>query len=99
MKRKRTIENRIRGWFPSTPTLPQHPNRAPRLEHAKTLANPLPPILENKFQRNGGIVIGLGIGLLLIGSVGALIASQTYSEVKTFFSYTGIDATTICTDT
>ena len=83
--------NRIRGWLPSTPTLPHHQNRAPILESTKALANPLPPPLENKFQRNGGIVIGMGIGLLLIGSVGALIASQTYSEVKTFFSYTGVN--------
>ena len=92
MKHKRTIENRIRGWLPSTPTLPQHQNRIPKIENTKVSANPLPPLLENKFQRNGGIVIGMGIGLLLIGSVGALIASQTYSDVKTFFTYTGIDA-------
>lgn len=90
---KKSLENRIRGWLPSTPTLPhQHQNRTTILESTKALANPLPPVLENKFQRNGGIVIGMGIGLLLIGSVGALIASQTYSDVKTFFSYTGIDA-------
>jgi hypothetical protein len=91
MKRKRTIENLIRGWLPSTPTMPHHQNRTPALQSTKALANPLPPVLENRFQRNGGIVIGLGIGLLLIGAVGALIASQTYSEVQRFLSYDGVE--------
>jgi hypothetical protein len=91
MKTKKQVQAIIRGWFPSTPTVPHHQNRTPILENTKALANPLPPLLENKFQRNGGIVIGMGIGLLLIGSAGALIASQTYSEVQRFLSYTGVE--------
>jgi hypothetical protein len=33
----------------------------------------------------------LGLGLLFIGLGGALITSSAFSEVKTFFSYTGVD--------
>jgi hypothetical protein len=90
MNAKKSLESRIRGWFPSTPNLPHQQDRTPRLQNTKAVANPLPPLLENKFQRNGGIVIGMGIGLLLIGAVGALITSQTYGEVKTFLSYDGV---------
>lgn len=92
MNVKKSFGNRIRGWFPSTPNLPHQQDRAPALQNAKAMANPLPPMLESKFQRDGGIVIGLGMGLLLIGTVGALIASQTYGEVRTFLSYDGVSA-------
>jgi hypothetical protein len=90
MNLKKSLENRIRGWLPSTPTQPRQQDRLPTLRNTKALASPLPPILENKYQRNGGIVIGMGLGLLLIGVVGTMIASQTYSEVKTFLSYDGV---------
>jgi hypothetical protein len=61
------------------------------IENTEALSKPLPPLLENKFQRNGGIIIGIGLGLLLIGSAGALIANQTYSEARTFLSYGGVE--------
>ena len=86
--KNRTLSNRIRGWFPSTPTLPQ--NITPRLSQAKMLLNPLPPLLENKHQRNSGIVIGIGLGLLMIGALGASFSYQSYSEVAQVFSGTGL---------
>ena len=91
MNVKKNLESLIRGWLPRAPTSPQHNSRTTVLQNNRRLANPLPPLLEAKFQRSNGAVIGLGLGLLLIGLGGALIASSTFSEVKTFFSYTAVD--------
>jgi hypothetical protein len=87
MNVKKSLEKRIKGWFPSTPKLPCQQDRTPILKNTKALTTQLPPMLENKFQRNGGILIGIGIGVLLIGTLGALVSLQTYSEVRTFLNY------------
>jgi len=91
MKNKKSLESRIRGWFPSTPIQPQNHTRTPITQGSKPFINQLPPLLDAKFQRSNGLVIGLGLGLLFIGLGGALINSSAFSEVKTFFSYTGVD--------
>jgi hypothetical protein len=92
MNLKKTLESRIRGWFPRTPTQPQHPTTQPGLQRGKpVMANPLPPILETRFQRSNGIIVGLGVGLLLIGLCGAFMTSSVFNEAKSFFSYTGVD--------
>jgi hypothetical protein len=88
MKQKETLENRIRGWLPSTPTLPRQLNSTPVLQNTKTPI-PLPPppqMFENRFQRNVGILIGFGIGLLAIGFAGALFTNLTYGEVQRLLS-------------
>jgi hypothetical protein len=84
MKRQKNLANRIRGWLPSTPTLPRSQKTTIALQNIKALANPLPPLLENKFQRSVGILIGFGIGLLLIGFGGASMAYQTTLKFKEF---------------
>jgi hypothetical protein len=89
----KALQNRIRGWFPSIPTVPQQQkNEIGKIGFTKTSANPLPKLLENKYQRNGGIVIGLGLGLLMIGSLGALVSYQTYGEVARVLGTVGIAA-------
>jgi hypothetical protein len=50
---------------------------------------PPPPDLENKFQRNGGLIIGLALGVLLIGLFGLMIANQNYNEVARYVDYQG----------
>jgi hypothetical protein len=50
---------------------------------------PIPPDLENKFQRNGGLVIGLGLGVLLMGLLGLMIANQNYNDVARYVDYQG----------
>ena len=50
---------------------------------------PLPPELENKFQRNGGIVIGLGLGVLMVGLLGLIVADQNYVDVARYVNYQG----------
>jgi hypothetical protein len=91
MNTKKSLANRIKGWFPATPTLPQNQKTSLPLQNAKTLVKPLPPLLENKFQRNGGIIIGMGVGLLMIGSIGASFSYQTYSQVARFLTSNGED--------
>jgi hypothetical protein len=50
---------------------------------------PPPPDLENKFQRNIGILIGLGLGLLLLGFFGLMISNQNYDAVARYVNYEG----------
>jgi hypothetical protein len=50
---------------------------------------PPPPDLENKFQRNIGILIGLGLGLLLLGFFGLMISNQNYNDVARYVNYEG----------
>jgi hypothetical protein len=49
----------------------------------------MPVILDYKFYRNGGIMIGLGIGLILAGFLGWLTVSSTYSELQRVLGYSG----------
>ena len=81
MNMKKTLENRIRGWLPSTPKTPHIQPITPELKSLKAVVNPLPPISEKKYQRNIGMVVGIGLGLLLIGSAGALIAYINYNDL------------------
>ena len=81
MNAKKSLQNRIRGWLPSTPKLSQVQPRTPLLKNLKDVANSLPPMLEKKYQRNINITIGIGLGVLLIGSAGALIAYINYNDL------------------
>ncbi len=94
MKSRKTLLNRVRGWFPSTPTLPQTKHQTPKIQSLKlpTLPPPPPPSPETKFQRSGGLVIGLGLGLLLIGGMGALFSHLTYGDVARVFGFVGVGA-------
>jgi uncharacterized membrane protein len=86
MNFKKSLENRIHGWLPSTPTLPRRQTNTIGLQNTKKPFNPLPPIVENKFQLNVGILIGFGIGLIAIGFAGALFTNITFSEAQRFLS-------------
>ena len=81
MNAKKNLQNRIQGWFPSTPTIPSH-TRPLIVQNTQTPAPPIPPPLENKLQRNIGIIIGLGIGVLLLGSAGAFFTSRTIMRLR-----------------
>jgi hypothetical protein len=50
---------------------------------------PPPPDLENKFQRNIGLLIGLGLGLLLLGFFGLMISNQNYNDIARYVNYEG----------
>jgi hypothetical protein len=94
MKNKKTLESRIRGWFPSTPTLPQLKGKSSKIRNLGVQTNlppPPPPSLETKFQRGSGLAIGIGLGILMIGSMGALFSYQAYSEVTRVLNYAGLD--------
>lgn len=83
---RKSLGNRIRGWLPTTPTLPRRQTSTIVFQNAKNPFNPLPPMIENKFQLNVGILIGFGIGLLVIGFAGALFTNLTYGEVQRLLS-------------
>ena len=91
MNTKKT-QARIRGWFPSTPTLPQEKNGIGKMGLNKTTANPLPPPMESKFQRGVGILIGFGIGLTALGFGAALTTNMAYNEALKVLSNLGIIA-------
>jgi hypothetical protein len=50
---------------------------------------PLPPELEKKSQRGFGLVIGLGLGVLLVGLLGLMMANQNYNDVARYVDYQG----------
>lgn len=86
MNVRKSLASRIRGWLPSTPSLPRRQASITVLEKTKTQFNPLSPMFENRFQRNVGILIGFGVGLLVIGFAGALFTNLTYGEVQRLVS-------------
>lgn len=81
---------KLRGWFPQTPTLPKNQTNL-TIQSTRTLVKPLPTLLENKFQRESGIIIGIGVGFLMIGSLGTLVSHQTYSGAARFLTSNGVD--------
>ena len=85
MNVKKSLGNRIRGWLPNTPKLPQYQTPQLKITPTKNLANPLPPVLEIKFQRSVGIFIGFGVGLMVLGFGAALMTNLTYNDVARFF--------------
>lgn len=89
MEIKETLK-KVRGWFPSTPRVTDNQKATALLQNVKAESKPLPPVLENKFQRNGGLIIGIGLGVLMIGSIGAQLSYQSYSEVARLISYTSV---------
>jgi hypothetical protein len=90
MNAKKYLETRIRGWLPTNPTLSHQHQKTTTLKNTEVLANPLPTLFEKKFQRNTGILIGFGIGLLALGFGGAALNHHTYVEVQRVLSYQGI---------
>ncbi|HSV48933.1 MAG TPA: hypothetical protein VLH35_01340 [Candidatus Acidoferrales bacterium] len=88
MTLKNKLETKIRGWLPNTPKIPKT-NMATHPLVNTNQVYPLPPQLENKFQRNSGIGIGLGLGVMMTGGFGTLISMQTYREVARYVGYEG----------
>ncbi len=92
MNLKKYIENRIRGWLPKEPTLPRPQRSGPVAENTKVPAKPdVTVIPERRLQLSNGILIGLGIALILIGSLGWFSVSYTYETLKKFFLANGYD--------
>jgi hypothetical protein len=88
MKVKQSLGSRIRGWFPSTPTMPNH-GKAPNVKRTEPLASPLQSVLETKYQRWVGVLIGLGAGMLLIGLGGASLSASAGSDIQKLLSFQG----------
>ncbi len=86
---KNKVALRIRGWFPQTPALPKPQVATAQVPPARTQTVPLPPVLENKFQRGAGLVIGLGLGLVLTGGIATLFSMQTYQNISRYVGYEG----------
>ncbi|MCW4000195.1 MAG: hypothetical protein NWE93_08140 [Candidatus Bathyarchaeota archaeon] len=60
------------------------------MQNALAVVNPLPAAMESKYQRDAGIVIGFGIGLIALGFGAALISSINYSHFAEALSWQGI---------
>ncbi len=84
----KSLQKRIRGWFPSTPTLPTQTKAF--IQNTLPRASPLPPTLESKYQRWVGILIGLGLGMFVIGVGGAIFTNTTYNTVLGLLNYQGL---------
>ena len=92
MNKKENLGSRIRGWFQRTRTIGTVPNKQDRISSLeKPRFLPLPPPLEEKFQRNNYIVIYMGIVFLLLGSFEALVTANNYSQLETLISSTGVN--------
>lgn len=86
-----TLKNRIRGWFPGTPVMP-NPQATPQMQPSRIKPTPLPPQLEGKYQRDVGLGVGLGLGPVLLGGFGTLMSMQTYRDVARYVGYEGAAA-------
>ncbi len=92
MNLRKSLENRIRGWLPKEPKLPNPERRGTVSEHSKPPAKlDVTTIPERRLQFGKGIVIGLGLSLTLIGLFGWLSTSRTYETLKNIFLASGID--------
>jgi hypothetical protein len=92
MEIKKRVDNWLRGWLPKAPELPRPQRRSPVSDHAKVPAKTdLTGIPERRLQRDSGIIIGLGAGLVLTGFLGWLSVNNTYGTLKNFFSAGGLD--------
>ncbi len=97
MKSKKTLKNRIRGWLPTTPTLPQLKTKPTKIRSTidlklqSRLPPPPPPSPETKYQRTGGLAIGLCLGVLLVGAFGAYASYQSYTDVLKVLNYAGLE--------
>jgi len=92
MKQKRTIANRIRGWLPKAPALPDPQRKGPASEHTKVPAKPdFTAILDRRMQLSNGMVLGLGIALILVGFLGWSSVNNTYRTLENFFLAGGLD--------
>ena len=92
MNVKKSLEHRIRGWLPTTPKLPQVQPRTTMLKSLKAVTYPPPPPMsEKKYQRNIGMVIGLGLGILMIGLVGAFSSYTNYNDLLNLLNSNGIN--------
>jgi hypothetical protein len=92
MNVKKSLEHRIRGWLPNTPKLPQVQPRTPMLKSVKAVTYPPPlPMPEKKYQRNIGMVFGLGFGILMIGLVGAFNSYTNYNDLLNLLNSNGIN--------
>jgi hypothetical protein len=88
----RYVEERVRGWLPKEPTLPCPQRSDSVAENTKVPAKPdVTTMPESRRQLSNGIVIGLGIGLVLLGSLGWLYVNYTYGTLKNFFLANGYD--------
>jgi hypothetical protein len=94
MKAKQSLQNKIRGWFPRTPTLPQQRNNLPKPQNNRVVVNHFPLAIEIKNQRWLGILIGLGIGLATLGFGAALTSNLTYNQFARVLSSEGIGTDT-----
>jgi hypothetical protein len=94
VKAKQSLQNRIRGWFPSTPTLPQQKTSLPKLQNNVAVVNQFPAAIELKYQRWIGILLGFGIGLLILGFGAAFTSNLTYNQFARVLSSEGIGTDT-----
>jgi hypothetical protein len=92
MNVKKSLQNRTRGWLPKTPKLPQVQPRTPTLKSLRAVTYPPPPPMsDKKYQRNIGMVIGLALGMLIIGSAGALFSYTNYNTLLNLLNSNGIN--------
>ncbi len=62
------------------------------------MPTPLPPLMELKFQRETGIMIGFAIGLIALGFGAAFTTNLSYNEFARALSYQGITTDTYFLD-
>jgi hypothetical protein len=79
MNLKKSLENRIRGWFPKTPNVPEQPTTQ-RFERQANYQQMLFAVTESKIRENVWFLKGAGFVAVFVGLLTAMYTYFLYDE-------------------